>query len=97
MQNSPRNAFVEDFVVDFLASESLSDRMEAGASLPEIPNDLTEIEISHAISHGKIGACSGSITTSGAKEPFAVFIEFTSTKGFLARRVSLYLAATALP
>lgn len=96
-KNSPKNAFVEDFVIDWLASESLSDRMEAGASLPEILNDVTEIEISHAISHGKIGAANGSITTGGSKRPFAVFIEFASVKGALARCVSLYFATTAIP
>src|SRR5690606_6600653 len=30
-KNSPKNAFVEDFVIDLLAAESLADRMEAGA------------------------------------------------------------------
>lgn len=93
-KNSPKNAFVEDFVVDLLASESLSDRMEEVASLPEVPNNLTEIEISHAISHGRIGAANGSITTGGSKKHFAVFIEFTSTKGTLARRVTLYWTET---
>lgn len=94
-KNSPRNAFVEDFVVDWLAAESLSGRLEAGASLPELPDDLTEIDILHAISHGKIGAANGSITARGSKKPFAVFIEFASTKGTLARNVSLYFTATA--
>src|SRR5690606_26681226 len=54
-KNSPKNAFVEDFVVDLLASGSVADRMEAGVLLPDIPDDLTEIEIFHAISHGRIG------------------------------------------
>ncbi len=89
-KNSPKNAFVEDFVVDWLASDSPSARMEAGASLPEVPDDLTEIEISHAISHGKIGAANGLITVNGLKKPFAVFIEFASTKGTLIRNVSFY-------
>ena len=89
-KNSPKNAFVEDFVVDWLASNDLSGRMEAGASLPEAPNNLTEIEISHAISHGKIGAANGLITANGSTRPFAVFIEFASTKGILARNVSFY-------
>jgi hypothetical protein len=71
--------------------------MEAGALMPEIPNDLTTIEISHAISHGKIGAANGSITTRRSKHLFAVFIEFTSIKATVARRVTLYLTAIALP
>ena len=94
-KNSPKNAFVEDFVVDWLTTESLSGRIEAGTSLPEIPDDITEIEICHAISHGKIGAANGSITARGLKKPFAVFIEFASTKGTLARNVSLYFTAKA--
>ncbi len=95
-KNSPKNAFVEDFVVDWLASGDLSDRMEGGASLPEVPGGLAEIEISHAISHGKIGAANGVITANGSKKRFAVFIEFASTKGTLARNVSFYYTAGSM-
>lgn len=95
-KNSPKNAFVEDFVVDWLASDNLSGRLEAGASLPEVPDDLTEIEISHAISHGKIGAANGLITVNGSKKPFAVFIEFASTKATLVRNVNFYSMAGSM-
>ncbi|KQT50170.1 hypothetical protein ASG47_20085 [Devosia sp. Leaf420] len=92
-KNSPKNAFVEDFLVDWLASDNLSGRMEAGASLPKVPDDLTEVEISHAISHGKIGEANGLITVNGSKKPFAVFIEFASTKGNVARNLTFYSTA----
>lgn len=64
--------------------------------MPVVPDDLTEIEISHAISHGKIGAANGVITVNGSKKPFAVFIEFASTKGTLARNLSFYSTAGSM-
>lgn len=50
-KNSPKNAFVEDFVVDLLAAKSLAGRVDKSASLPAVPEGLSEIEITHAISH----------------------------------------------
>ena len=92
-KNSPKNAFVEDFIIDLLAANSLMGRVEEMASLPVVPDNLGEIEITHAISHGKIGAANGSITTGGSKKLFAAFIEFTSTKATLVRGVTLYSTA----
>lgn len=92
-KNSPKNAFVEDFVVDLLAGKDLSGRMEGVASLAEGLDGLTEIEIAHAISHGKVGAANGTIKAGGSARAFAVVIEFTSTKGTLVRHMDLYWAA----
>ena len=89
-KNSPKNAFVEDFVIDLLAAKSLAGRLEETAYLPPVPDELREIEITHAISHGKVGAANGIMTIDGSKRPFAAFIEFTSTKATLVRSVDLY-------
>lgn len=91
-KNSPKNAFIEDLVVDLLAGNELSGRMEDDASLPLLPDGVTEIEIAHAISHGKVGAVNGRIRAEGSLKPFAVVIEFTSTKATFVQRVDLYLA-----
>lgn len=91
-KNSPKNAFVEDFVVDLLAGNELWGRVEEDASLPPLPDGVTEIEIAHAISHGKVGAANGRIRAEGSLRPFAVVIEFTSTKATFVQRVDLYLA-----
>lgn len=79
--------------MDLLAANSLAGRVDERATLPAVPDDLSEIEITHAISHGKVGAANGSLTIGGSKKPFAVFIEFTSTKATLVRRVNYYSAA----
>lgn len=91
-KNSPKNAFVEDFVVDLLAAKSLAGRVDKSASLPAVPEGLSEIEITHAISHGKVGAANGTLSISGSNKPFAAFIEFTSSKAVIVRSVTLYIS-----
>jgi len=91
--NSPKNAFVEDFVLDLLAGKTLSERVADAAELPGVPNDPSEIEITHAISHGKIGAANGAVRAGGVKMPFAVFIEFSSAKATKVQNVRLYFEA----
>ena len=93
--NSPKNAFVEDFVIDLIAGISLEGRVEDTTSLPHVPDDVSAVEIMNAISHGKVGAANGSMTVSGIRQPFAAFIEFTSTKATLVRSLTLYSAASA--
>lgn len=95
-KNSPKNAFVEDFVIDLLAGKVLAGRIAETASPPTVPDDPTEIKIAHAISHGKVGAANGAIKADGVTKLFAVVIEFTSTKGVLVQRVDLYWAASDL-
>jgi len=94
-KNSPKNAFVENLVIDLFTATSLEGRVEGIAWIPLVPHGVSEVEMVHAISHGKIGAANGSLTVGGAKQPFAVFIEFTSTKATLARSVSLYLKGSS--
>lgn len=94
-KNSPKNAFVEDAVIDLIATISLKGRVEDITSLPRVPDDVSEVEIINAISHGKVGAANGSITVSGVKQPFAAFMEFTSTNATLIRSLTLYSKASA--
>ncbi len=94
-KNSPKNAFVEDFVIDLIAANSLAGRVEESTSLPNVPDDVSAVEIMNAISHGKIGAANGSMTVSGVKQSFAAFMEFTSTKATLIRSLTLYSSASA--
>lgn len=94
-KNSPKNAFVEDFVIDLLARADLRGRIEETAHLPALPDGISAIEISHAISHGKVGAANGALVIDGDKAPFAAFIEFATTKGALVRTIGLYFAQKA--
>lgn len=94
-RNSPKNAFVEEFVIDFLSRNTLDSRVEDTTSRPAIPPDLTGIEIWNAISHGKIGAANGRLTTADGETPFAVFLEFATAKGTLVRKLDLYFAPAA--
>lgn len=94
-KNSPKNAAVEDLVIDLITGTSLAGRVEDIASIPLVPHGVSGVEMVHAISHGKIGAANGTLTVGGAKQPFAVFIEFTSTKATLARRLTLYLKGSS--
>ena len=51
----------------------------------------TEIEVEHAISHGRVGAASGTVIfASGEKLRFCHFIEFTSIKGDRIGKVSSF-------
>jgi len=92
-KNSPKNAFVENLVIDLIAGSGIAGRVEDVASLPAVPTGITEVEIIHAISHGKVGAANGFLVIGGAKQPFAIFMEFTSAKAALVRSLTLYSAA----
>ena len=89
-KNSPKNAFVEDFVIDFITSAEIRGRVEDSASLPSMPHDVSEVQIIHAISHGRVGAANGILSMGGSKQPFSVFMEFTSAKAMLVRSLNLY-------
>ncbi len=53
------------------------------------------IQILHAISHGKVGAALGRLESGGRLMEFSLFMEFTSTKAAVARKLSLFFARDA--
>lgn len=94
-RNSPKNAFVEDFVIDLLSQADLRGRVDETAHLPALPDGISAIEISHSISHGKVGAANGTLVIDGDEAPFAAFLEFATTSGTLVRTIGLYFAEKA--
>ncbi|WP_417578689.1 hypothetical protein [Pelagibacterium sp.] len=89
-KNSPKNAFVEELVIGLFTGANLATHLQDGAALPGVPEGVSAVDITHAISHGKIGAANGTMTVGGVQQPFAIFIEFSSTKATLVKSLSLY-------
>lgn len=89
-KNSPKNAFVEELVIGLISGTSLAESVQDRVSLPCVPDGVSELHIIHAISHGKVGAANGTMTIGGIQQPFAVFMEFTSTKATLVKSLILY-------
>lgn len=89
-KNSPKNAFVEDFVIDLIAGARIEGKVADGASLPVVPDDVSAVEIVNAISHGKVGAANGSMTVNGVRRPFAAFVQFTTNKATQVKSLTLY-------
>ena len=91
--NSPKNAFVEDFIIDLITGEDLQGRLVEGAVVPQMPwRNASELTITHALSHGRVGAGNGVIEAGGTVRDFAIVLEFANTKGDKVRDVQLYLA-----
>jgi hypothetical protein len=89
--NSPKNAFVEDFIIALVLSDDPGDRLSQDAQLPDIGlENATSLTILHAISHGRIGAANGEAVVNGETVAFAFVLEFTSTKGNCVRRIDFY-------
>jgi len=91
-KNSAKNSFVEEFTIDLFSQQSLAGRLEGGSPIPTLPLDIQKIQILHSISHGKVGAANGVLSVNGVEKRFAVFLEFTSVKGVLARKIDLYFS-----
>lgn len=89
--NSPKNAFVEDFVIALFSGDDLSEWLAENVHLPamEIPG-ISAITVSHAISHGRVGACNGVLNSEAGARGFAVMVEFANTKGDRIKRIDLY-------
>jgi hypothetical protein len=91
--NSPKNAFVEDFIIALIRGDDLADKLTGGAALPEVGlGEVTALKVVHAISHGKVGAGNAEATVGDAVVAFAVVLEFANSKGDKVRAVSFYRA-----
>ncbi len=91
--NSPKNAFVEDFVIAWISGGNVSEMLSAEAHIPAVTfGDVAALTIVHAISHGRVGACNGVADVGGQLVPFAMVLEFANTKGDRVRRIDLYRA-----
>ncbi len=89
--NSPKNAFVEDFVIALFSGDEISHWVTGDFLLPAINREgISALTVSHAISHGRIGACNGVLTSTEGALGFAVMLEFANTKGDRIKRVDLY-------
>ncbi len=90
--NSPKNAFVEDFTIRILASCGQNDETTTihwyGESFQQQPDT---IQVQDAISHGKIGAVNGNVSIGDTEYGFATFVEFKTTKANEISDVKLYI------
>ena len=94
--NSPKNAFVEDFIIDFICANDVSAKTTEDARIPPLNwKAVTELRMTHAISHGRVGAGNGVLISEGREIAFAVMVEFANTKGDRVKTVSVYSAAPA--
>ena len=98
--NSPKNAFLEDFIYALLNHEPYKEKLAENAkieilganapgnletltTLVENTQDLAEVQILDAISHGKKGAVDIKILTiKGTEKNIGIFFEFKSQKPF---------------
>lgn len=104
--NSPKNLFVQTVAVALVSGELIADAFAKGASwhhpagvmegrsaigewLAQQPKP-TEVTIAHAISHGRVGAASGTLILDGQESRFAFIVEFTSTKANVVSRIESY-------
>ncbi|GGJ32500.1 hypothetical protein [Paenibacillus hunanensis] len=90
--NSPKNAFVEDFTIRILTScgqgsEAISIHWY-GESFQRQPDTIQVID---AISHGKIGAANGMVSVGDTEYGFAAFVEFKTTKATEVSDIKLYI------
>jgi len=80
--NSPKNAFVEAFIIALIGGKVPPEMLSDDADLPSSPwSTASALRISHAISHGRVGAGNGVVTEGGKTLGFAVVLEFANTKG----------------
>ena len=98
-KNSPKNGFVEEFAIDLLSGADLTDRLAGGVTcaVPQFKN-LKAIHVHHAISHGKVGAANGTLTTPTGDMEFSLILEFVNTKASQVASCKFYtLQSTASP
>lgn len=104
--NSPKNLFVQRVAVALVSGEFIADAFAEGAlwrhpsgvieSRSAIGEWLAqqhqpdEVTIAHAISHGRVGAASGTLVLDGQACRFAFVFEFTSTKANVVSRIESY-------
>jgi len=83
----------DDIVWTRVGDRELRGRDELTSELDKIPLDrVKEIEISHVISHGKVGAVDGRITQmDGGQLAFCGIFEFSSAKGDRISRITSYV------
>ncbi|WPP43383.1 hypothetical protein SK066_10790 [Paenibacillus hunanensis] len=89
--NSPKNAFVEEFTIQILAKCGQGETTSVhwyGESFQQQPDTIQVID---AISHGKIGATNGNVSIGDTKYSFAAFIEFKTTKATEVSDIKLYI------
>lgn len=92
--NSPKNQFAEALVIALL-SRDMATLEAAGASdmgLEQMPGEPpAKIQIEHVVTHGKVGAVSGTITMSdGRSAGFCFVLEFATAKADRLSKVIRY-------
>lgn len=89
--NSPKNKMLVDWTVDFVEQEGEMTFISEdsiisykGEDIPlidfEIPVEISEIQITQSITHGRIGALLGKALTDNHDYPFSLFFEFSLGK-----------------
>ncbi len=104
--NSPKNLFVQRVAVALVSGEFIADAFAEGALWRHPSGVMegrsaigewlaqqhkpVEVTITHAISHGRVGAANGTLVLDGQLRRFAFVFEFTSTKANLVSRIENY-------
>lgn len=83
----------EDAAFDIVGERTVQGRDEVlGLVASGLEPGLASLRIDHALTHGKVGAVNGSLTTgSGSEKGFCLMLEFATTKAAQVRQLKLYL------
>lgn len=92
-KNSPKNLFVQEFAIDGIIGADLTNRISPEADgFPQFP-DLKAVRVHHAISHGKVGAANGAVSTATGEIAFALVLTFVNTKADRVASCTFYTKA----
>ncbi|MBM3137073.1 MAG: nuclear transport factor 2 family protein [Chloroflexi bacterium] len=83
----------DDIVVTLVGERELRGRQALADYLGSLPlKRVSEIEISHVLSHGRSGAVDGKIAlTDGGQLAFSCVVDFSSAKGDRISRIAVYV------
>jgi len=92
--NSPKNQFAEELIVALLSGDVST--IESAGALDICSGQMTgepptNIQIEHVVTHGKVGAVSGTVTLSdGLSAGFCFVLEFATAKADRLSKVIRY-------
>lgn len=56
----------------------------------EVRRSFDTLKIDHAITHGRVGAANGLVTTDGRQAGFSIFVDYVNTKADRLKAIKLY-------
>ena len=99
--NSPKNAFVEEYTVAFLqqntsymqenSTEDYVITMLGNYDFPEILQEIEQVRIIASISHGKFGSSTGELMMNKVAYAFAFQYEFATTTKKIVKQATVFL------